>query len=71
MKNTNSNMVFRLDIQDYQSKREVIETVKKILDIIDDKDFIENFQTIEKSERGFKVDIKTGISLVLTDCNCD
>jgi hypothetical protein len=67
----NSNMVFRLDIQDYKSKRDVIETIKKILDIIDDEDFVENFQTIEKSERGFKVDVKTGISFVLTDCNCD
>jgi ribosomal protein S8 len=66
----NSNMVFRLDIQDYKSKRDVIETIKKILDIIDDEDFIENFQTIEKSERGFKVDIKTGISFVLYDCGC-
>jgi hypothetical protein len=36
----NSNMVFRLDIQDYKSKRDVIETIKKILDIIDDEDFI-------------------------------
>jgi hypothetical protein len=66
----NSNMVFRLDIQDYKSKRDVIETIKKILDIIDDEDFIENFQTIEKSERGFKVDVKTGISFVLYDCGC-
>jgi ribosomal protein S8 len=67
----NSNMVFRLDIQDYKSKRDVLETIKKILDIIDNEGFVENFQTIEKSERGFKVDIKTGISFVLTDCNCD
>ncbi len=67
----NSNMVFRLDIQDYKSKRDVVETIKKVLTIIYDEDFVENFQTIEKSERGFKVDVKTGISFVLTDCNCD
>ena len=66
----NSNMVFRLDIQDYKSKRDVVETIKKVLTIIYDEDFVENFQTIEKSERGFKVDVKTGISFVLTDCNC-
>jgi len=60
-----------LDIQDYKSKRDVVETIKKVLTIIYDEDFVENFQTIEKSERGFKVDVKTGISFVLTDCNCD
>ena len=66
----NSNMVFRLDIQDYKSKRDVVETIKKVLTIIYDEDFVENFQTIEKSERAFKVDVKTGISFVLYDCEC-
>lgn len=65
---TNSNLVFRIDIPDFQSKKEIIESIKKILELTENKDFVESFHT--HHEDGLEVKIKNGVSFVISDCGC-
>jgi hypothetical protein len=63
-----SNLVFRVDVPDFQSKKEILDSIKKILELTENKDFIRNFHT--HHEDGLKVEINNGISFVISDCGC-
>jgi hypothetical protein len=65
---TNSNLVFRLDVPDFQSKKEVLNSIEKILELTGNKDFIKSFHTHHNV--GLEVEIKNGISFVISDCGC-
>jgi hypothetical protein len=65
---TNSNLVFQLDVPDFQSKNEILNNIKKILELMENKDFIKNFHTHHND--GLEVEIKNGISFVISDCGC-
>lgn len=68
MKNKRSNIVFRIDVPDFQSKVEILENIKNILNLIENKKFIESFHSNHKE--GLGVEIKNGISFVISDCDC-
>ena len=68
MKNKRSNMVFRIDVPDFQSKDEILESVKKILNLIENKKFIKSFNSNHKE--GLDVKLNNGISFIISDCNC-
>jgi hypothetical protein len=70
MKKMSSNLVFNIDIHDYQSKKDVIITIKKILQLLENEDFIYNFHGSYKKNRGLDVELKKGISFIITDCDC-
>lgn len=61
------NMVFRIDIQNYQSKQEVLNRIKKILDMLEDKNYIK-----DKNKICDRMELKdgNGISFIISDCNC-
>jgi hypothetical protein len=65
----NSNLVFRLDVKDFHSKNEIISSIKKILELIENKDFVNSFHS--ENQEGFKVDIRKGFSFIIDGCNCD
>lgn len=68
MKNKRSNMVFRIDVPDFQSKDEILESVKRILDLMENKKFIESFHSNHKE--GLGVELKNGISFIISECDC-
>jgi hypothetical protein len=68
MKKKGSNMVFRLDVPDFQSKDDIIVSVKKILNLIENKKFIKSFNSNHKE--GLDVKLNNGISFIISDCNC-
>ncbi len=39
----NSNLVFRIDIPDFKSKKEIIEVLDKILDLAENNEFVDGF----------------------------
>jgi hypothetical protein len=68
MKNKRSNLVFRLDVPDFQSKEEILKSIKNILELIENKKFVNSFHSNHKD--GLGVEIKNGISFVISDCGC-
>ena len=69
MKNKRSNLVFRFDVPDFQSKEEILKSIKNILELIENKKFVNSFHSNHKE--GLGVEIKNGISFVISDCDCD
>jgi len=61
-------MVFRIDVPDFQSKDEILESIKNILNLIENKKFIESFHSNHKD--GLEVKLNNGISFIISDCNC-
>ena len=51
-----SNLVFRVDVPDFQSKKEILDSIKKILELTENKDFIKSFHTYHND--GLEVEIK-------------
>jgi hypothetical protein len=68
MKNKRSNMVFRIDVPDFQSKDEILESIKNILNLIENKKFIESFHSNHKE--GLEVELNNGISFIISECDC-
>jgi hypothetical protein len=69
MKNKGSNMVFRIDVPDFHSKEDLLDSVKNILVLIENKKFIESFHSNHKE--GLKVELNNGISFIISDCDCN
>lgn len=69
MKNKRSNMVFRIDVSDFQTKVEILGSINNILELIKNKKFVNSFHSNHKE--GLVVEIKNGISFVISDCDCD
>jgi hypothetical protein len=67
MKNNISHIKFQLDIQDFQDDKEIIETIKKILKMSKDKDFIDGFY--DGNEK-IKVNVSPNISFIISGCEC-
>jgi hypothetical protein len=67
MKNK-SNIVFRIDIPDFESKEEILDSIKNILKLIDNKTFVDSFLTNYKD--GLEVKLNNGISFIISDCDC-
>jgi hypothetical protein len=68
MKNKRSNMVFRIDVPDFQSKDDIIGSVKKILDLIENRKFVKSFHSNHKE--GLELKLKNGISFIISECGC-
>jgi len=68
MKNKGSNMVFRIDVPDFQSKDEILKSIKNILHLIENKKFIESFHSNHKE--GLGVELNNGISFIISGCDC-
>ena len=64
----NSNLVFCLDIPDFKSKKEIIDVLDKILDLVENNEFVDGFHNYHKKGMGMK--INNNISLIISDCNC-
>ncbi len=64
----NSNLVFRIDIPDFKSKKEIIEVLDKILDLVENNEFVDGFHNYH--EKGMGMKINNNISLIISDCNC-
>jgi predicted transcriptional regulator len=60
------NMVFRIDIQNYQSKQEVLYKIEKILNMLEDKNYIK-----DKNKISDYMELKdsNGISFIISNCN--
>ena len=67
MKNNKSHINFKLDIQDFEDDEQIIETIKKILKMSKDKDFIDGFY--EGNEK-IKVNVSPNISFIISGCEC-
>jgi hypothetical protein len=67
MKNNISHIKFQLDIQDFQDDKEIIETIKKILKMSKDKDFIDGFY---EGDEKIKVNVSPNISFIISGCEC-
>lgn len=68
MKNKRSNMVFRIDVPDFHSKDEILVSVKRILDLMENKKFIKSFTSNHKE--GLDVKLNNGISFIISECDC-
>lgn len=68
MKRNKSNMVFRLDVNDFNTKNEILGSIKKILELMENKDLVDSFNSDNHQE--YKVNLKKGISFIITDCKC-
>ena len=68
MKNNKSHVNFQLDIQDFQDDEEIIETIKNILKMSKDKDFIDGFYD---GDEKIKVSVSPTISFIISGCECD
>jgi hypothetical protein len=68
MKNK-SNIVFRIDIPDFESKEEILDSIKNILKLYDNKEFVDNFLTNHKD--GLEVKLNNGISFIISGCDCE
>ncbi len=64
----NSNLVFRIDIPDFNSKKEIIEVLDKILELAENNEFVDGFHNYH--EKGMSMKINNNISLIISDCNC-
>jgi len=67
MKNNISHIKFQLDIQDFQDDKEIIETIKKILKMSKDKDFIDG---LYEGDEKIKVNVSPTISFIISGCEC-
>ena len=68
MKRNKSNMVFRLDVNDFNTKNEILGSIKKILELMENKDLVDSFNSDNHQE--YKVNLKKDISFIITDCKC-
>jgi hypothetical protein len=68
MKNNKSHVNFQLDIQDFQDDDQIIETIKNILKMSKDKDFIDGFYD---GDEKIKVNVSPTISFIISGCECD
>lgn len=66
MDNTIPSLKFQLDIKDYQDDNEIVETIKKLLKLTKDKEFIKSV----KWNKGEKVSVEVSpkISFVISGC---
>jgi hypothetical protein len=69
MKQKKQTLKFQIDIVDFKNDLEIIDTIKNLLKLIRDKNFIENIDW----DSGEEVDVKVSpnISFVINGCNCD
>jgi hypothetical protein len=69
MKHNKQTLKFKLDIVDFKNDLEIIDTIKNLLKLTRDKNFIENIDW----DSGEEVDVKVSpnISFVISGCNCD
>ena len=68
MKNIEPNLVFRLDIQDFHEDEEIIDTIKNILKMSKDKEFIDGFY--DGGEK-LLINVSPNISFIISGCDCD
>ena len=69
MKRNKSNMVFRLDVNDFNTKNEILGSIKKILELMENKDLVDSFNSDNHQE--YKVNLKKDISFIISGCECD
>jgi hypothetical protein len=69
MKRQRPKLKFQIDIVDFKNDLEIIDTIKNLLKLTRDKNFIENIDW----DSGEEVDVKVSpnISFVISGCNCD
>ena len=67
MKNDKSHINFQLDIQDFQDDEQIIGTIKNILKMSKDQDFIDGFYEVDEK---ILVNVPPNISFIINGCDC-
>ena len=67
MENDKSHINFQLDIQDFQDDEQIIGTIKNILKMSKDKDFIDSFYD---GDEKIMVNVSPTISFIISGCDC-
>jgi hypothetical protein len=68
MKTKKPTLKFQIDIVDYKNEDEILETIKRILKLSKDKDFLES---IYWDNGGLSVEVSPNISFLINGCDCD
>lgn len=68
MKNNKSHINFQLDIQDFHDDEQIIDTIKNLLKMSKDKDFIDGFYD---GDEKIKVKVSPTISFIISGCECN
>lgn len=66
MNTTKPTLKFQLDIVDFQDDDEIIDSIKNLLKLSKDRDFIDSV-FLEKGET-ISVDVSPNISFIISDC---
>lgn len=65
---TKPNLKFQIDILDYQDDKEIIDSVKKLLKLSKDQEFINSI--FWENEEKISVDASPKISFMFSGCDC-
>jgi hypothetical protein len=68
MNTSKPTLKFQLDIVDYQDDDEIIDSIKNLLKLSKDREFIDNV-FLENGEK-LSVVVSPNISIVLSGCDC-
>jgi len=68
MKTKKPRLRFQIDVIDYKNEVEILDTIKKILKLSKDKDFLEN---IYWENNGLSVEVSPNISFLINGCDCE
>ncbi len=68
MNNKKPSLKFQIDIQDFQDDKEIIDTIKNILKMSKDQEFIDTF--FDGDEK-IKVNVSPNISFIISGCDCE
>ncbi len=66
MNTTKPTLKFQIDILDYQDEKEIIDSIKKLLKLSKDREFIDS--VFWKKGESISVDVSPNISFIVSDC---
>jgi hypothetical protein len=68
MSTNNPNLHFKIDIQDFEDDEQIISTIKNILKMAKDEEFIKGFYEDEAEK--ILIDVSPNISFLISGCDC-
>ena len=68
MSTNNPNLHFKLDIQDFEDDEQIISTIKNILKMAKDDEFIKSFYEDEAEK--ILINVPPNISFIISGCDC-
>lgn len=68
MSTNNPNLHFKLDIQDFEDDEQIIITIKNILKMAKDDEFIKGFYEDEAEK--ILINVPPNISFIISGCDC-